>query len=364
MRARHSLLAVTAAALLCAGCGAAAAHTASGTHSSAARTKTATTAPLPPLKALAISPAAHLGGDAAITVSFNRSVGAASGLPTIAPSTPGNWARTGNRLVFTPAQAYPPYEQLTVSVPSGLGGPLVAHLSAPAGSVVRAQQILCRLGYLPLSFNGPTPPDATAEAAAVYSPPAGTFAWRWAQVPPTLRNRWLPGAYGQMTRGALIAFQHVSGLPMDGQLGPVTWHALLAADQADARDPNPYSYIWADLTVPEHLYVWVNGQTVIDSPVNGGVRGAPTPIGTWPIYLRFTSTTMQGTNPNGTHYDDHGVPWVNYYDGGAAVHGFPRASYGWPQSVGCLELPIPTAARVFQLVNYGTLVTAYGNAFG
>ena len=57
-----------------------------------------------------------------------------------------------------------------------------------------------------------------------------------------------------------------------------------------------------------------------------------------PIYERLTTTTMSGTNPDGSHYSDPGVKWVNYFSGGSAVHGFPRASYGSPQSVGCLEL--------------------------
>jgi hypothetical protein len=37
------------------------------------------------------------------------------------------------------------------------------------------------------------------------------------------------------------------------------------------------------------------------------------------------------------------VYWINYFNGGDAVHGFVRASYGFPQSLGCVELPIPTA---------------------
>jgi hypothetical protein len=90
------------------------------------------------------------------------------------------------------------------------------------------------------------------------------------------------------------------------------------------------------------------------------VAGAPTPLGTYPVYERFTSTTMQGTNPDGSHYKDPGVPWVNYFSGGSAVHGFPRASYGFPQSVGCLELPIGTAKTVYGMINYGTLVTVEG----
>jgi lipoprotein-anchoring transpeptidase ErfK/SrfK len=104
----------------------------------------------------------------------------------------------------------------------------------------------------------------------------------------------------------------------------------------------------------------VAGHTVLSSPVNGGVASAPTPLGTYPVYERFTSTTMSGTNPDGSQYKDPGVPWVNYFSGGSAVHGFPRASYGSPQSVGCLELPISTAKEVFDLIDYGTLVNVAG----
>jgi lipoprotein-anchoring transpeptidase ErfK/SrfK len=82
------------------------------------------------------------------------------------------------------------------------------------------------------------------------------------------------------------------------------------------------------------------------------------------VYERFPSTTMSGTNPDGSHYSDPGVRWVNYFSGGSAVHGFPRASYGSPQSVGCLELPIATAKRVFDLIGYGTLVDVAGPSEG
>jgi lipoprotein-anchoring transpeptidase ErfK/SrfK len=72
--------------------------------------------------------------------------------------------------------------------------------------------------------------------------------------------------------------------------------------------------------------------------------------------VRYTSTTMIGTNVDGTHYDDPGIPWVNYFNGGDAVHGYPRASYGFPQSNGCVELPIGTAQRVFYQLMVGDMV--------
>ncbi len=65
---------------------------------------------------------------------------------------------------------------------------------------------------------------------------------------------------------------------------------------------------------------------------------------------------MQGTNPDGSHYADP-VSYVSYFDGGEAVHYFPRGSYGFPQSLGCVELPLNDAKRAWPYLTYGSLVT-------
>ena len=36
---------------------------------------------------------------------------------------------------------------------------------------------------------------------------------------------------------------------------------------------------------------------------------------------------MKGTNPDGSKYADP-VSWIAYFNGGDAVHGFYRSSYG------------------------------------
>ena len=96
---------------------------------------------------------------------------------------------------------------------------------------------------------------------------------------------------------------------------------------------------------------------MLATPANTGIPAAPTVFGTFPVYARFTVTTMSGTNPDGTHYSDPGIPWVSYFNGGDAIHGFTRASYGSPQSLGCVELPASEAARVWPYTPIGTLVT-------
>jgi hypothetical protein len=65
---------------------------------------------------------------------------------------------------------------------------------------------------------------------------------------------------------------------------------------------------------------------------------------------------MSGTNPDGSPYSDPGVPYVAYFNGGDAVHGFLRGGYGYPQSLGCVELPYSAASVVFTYDPIGTLV--------
>jgi lipoprotein-anchoring transpeptidase ErfK/SrfK len=69
---------------------------------------------------------------------------------------------------------------------------------------------------------------------------------------------------------------------------------------------------------------------------------------------------MKGTNLDGTTYDDPNVPWASYFYGGDALHGFVRASYGSPQSNGCVEMSIAQAGALWPYTPIGTLVTVAG----
>jgi lipoprotein-anchoring transpeptidase ErfK/SrfK len=92
------------------------------------------------------------------------------------------------------------------------------------------------------------------------------------------------------------------------------------------------------------------------TPVNTGIPSAPTATGTYPVFEHLPVTTMSGTNPDGSHYSDPGIPDVSYFNGGDALHGFTRAQYGSPQSLGCVEMPYSVAAQVYPYTPIGTLV--------
>jgi lipoprotein-anchoring transpeptidase ErfK/SrfK len=110
-------------------------------------------------------------------------------------------------------------------------------------------------------------------------------------------------------------------------------------------------------TLPERTTVYSNGAEVYSTLANTGAASVPTARGTFPVFEHLTSTTMSGTNPDGTKYVDPGIPWVSYFNGGDALHGYVRAAYGFPQSDGCVEMPPANAGVVFPYTPIGTLVT-------
>ncbi len=153
-----------------------------------------------------------------------------------------------------------------------------------------------------------------------------------------------------------MAFEAQHGLGLDGVPSTAVWRALLAARAHRQFYDGGYSYALASESSPESLTVYHNGRVVLRTPANTGIPGTGTAPGTFPVFERLRSQVMRGTNPDGSHYADL-VQWVAYFNGGDAVHYMPRASYGSPQSLGCIELPYAAAEQAWGYLSYGTLVT-------
>ena len=112
---------------------------------------------------------------------------------------------------------------------------------------------------------------------------------------------------------------------------------------------------------PETEHVWHSGKIVVHGPVNTGIiAAAPTALGTYAVYEHIPVGTMSGKNPDGSVYHDPGIPDISYFNGGDALHGFIRASYGFPQSLGCVEMPFSEAAAVYPYTPIGTIVNLTG----
>ncbi len=326
-----------------------------------------------PLRVLTSTPATKataVAGDAPITVEFSAPLSSSAPVPTLSPSTPGSWRVHGSMMTFTPTVPFIPLSQVTLTVPAGAKGPqgsaggrvaqaYSATFQVQNGSIFRLDQLLSALDYSPLAWapTGPAiaPTDRAAQIRAMYHAPLGTFAWRQAGWPPNLTALWLPGQYNVMLRGLVMSFQADHGLTPNGSMSAGLWNDLLGAVAQHDVNTGGYNFALASKVLPESLTVWHDGAVVLHAPANTGIAGYATTNGVFPVYERLRNQVMHGTNPNGTPYADP-VQYVAYFYGSEAVHYIPRANYGIPQSLGCVELSLSDAATAWSYLAYGTLV--------
>ena len=171
-----------------------------------------------------------------LRITFSKPVAEVMGTsrPTIVPAVSGHWTLVDKHtLAFEPAGlGYPLGAHLHVRLPEKV---TIVHPSADVtarvlswevtnGSLLRLQQLLAKAGYLPLDWNEGEPPatarTAAAELQATLEPPAGHFSWRYPNTPHELISLWRTGHWNQITRAAVMMFEHDHGLDVDGFYGP------------------------------------------------------------------------------------------------------------------------------------------------
>ncbi|MFI4990745.1 MAG: L,D-transpeptidase family protein [Solirubrobacterales bacterium] len=342
---------------------------------------------------------ANVGPATKLYLTFSKPVDDVLGRrrPQLSPATPGHWRKANSHaLVFVPSGMGAAFgSHLRVQLPrpvsvtsgagptatgasgasgSGASGAIGLGSSAggglrrtsqvewtvPPGSTLRLQQLLAQAGYLPLRWHASgsdVPRTLSAEAQAATDAPDGDFSWRYGNTPHQLQALWSAGHENTITRGALMKFENENGLTVDGLPGAAVWRKLIENAIAGKRLTSGYSYVYVHREVPETLTLWHNGRTILNAPANTGISAAETEAGTFPVFEHLPETTMSGTNPDGSHYEDPGIKWVSYFNGGDALHNFDRASFGTPQSLGCVELPLAASAELYPYTPIGTLVT-------
>lgn len=330
-----------------------------------------------PLQLVSATPSSNsrgVNGTSDITIKFSVPLAANSPLPFVRPHIAGSWQGAGtSTLRFVPSAGFTQLTHVRVIIPGGSTGvrsghgallskTVRIHYTTGAYQTARLDELLAQLGYLPMTWTpatGATSPaatDAAGQLAAAYSAPQGSYSWD-SGYPSRLQSFWQNGAAGSlMLKGAVMAFEANQGMTVDGVPGNQVWSALLQAVASNKQNTHGYTYAVASEGNPERLTVWHNGRVIMKSVANTGIPASPTAIGTAPVYLKYYYQVMKGTNPNGSKYADP-VYYVSYFYGGDAVHYFNRATYGWPQSLGCVELPWNSAKFIWKYLTYGTLVT-------
>jgi L,D-transpeptidase catalytic domain len=327
-----------------------------------------------PVLAASPAPGAHIAPASPIYLTFSKPVDEVlgSGHPQLSPATAGHWHKANSHtLEFRPSGfGLPLGSQLTVTLPhsvavtatntSGLTNTNRITWTVPPGSTTRLHELLAQAGYLPVVWHPEGSEVAhtpSAEAAAAVKAPAGDFDWRYGNTPHQLKERWSPTQPTVLTKGAIMKFENENGMPVDGVAGPAVWRKLFADAIAGKKLTESYSYVYVHREIPETATLWSAGKTIITSPANTGISGAETELGSFPVFEHLPETTMSGTNPDGSKYNDPGIKWVSYFNGGDALHNFDRSSFGTPQSLGCVELPLAASAEIYKYTPIGTVVT-------
>lgn len=217
--------------------------------------------------------------------------------------------------------------------------------------------------------SGPAVDESSPEPEAPSEPAldeddGGEAALTTAEVQERLRqSRFLIGAAdgepGQQTTAAIMAFQRVNGLGVDGVVGPATTAALLEGSAEPVLAGGPADRIEVDLD-RQLLHLVEEGQRIVTMQVSSGngetytsgngTAQARTPVGTFVIERRIHGIRQA---PLGTLYDPL------YFHRGFAIHGSPSVP-AYPASHGCVRVSMADAAWLIQRVPDGTPVHLYG----
>ena len=119
---------------------------------------------------------------------------------------------------------------------------------------------------------------------------------------------------------------------------------------------------WIDVNLTtEQLTAYEGNKVVMQFPISSG-KWAPTPVGTFNIWIKTRSQSMVGGSQElGTYYNLPNVPDNMFFFSGYAIHGaYWHNNFGHPMSHGCVNEPLANAHQIFEWA--GPVVPAGQNA--
>jgi len=106
---------------------------------------------------------------------------------------------------------------------------------------------------------------------------------------------------------------------------------------------------WIEIDLSDQRIFAHEGDRIIyNFPISGG-KWAPTPQGTFRIWIKLRYTLMSGgSKEDGSYYYLPNVPYVMYFYKGYGIHGaYWHNNFGTPMSHGCVNMSIPDAGALF-----------------
>jgi len=154
------------------------------------------------------------------------------------------------------------------------------------------------------------------------------------------------GYYDDGTARGVLAFRKTNELGRDGYAIPEVYSMLLRGRGAyQLRYPKAGKHVEFDWS-RQVLVLAQGGKPYRTYHTSSGTPATPTVFGTYRFYLQ-----SPGTNAKGMVHS-------SYFIRGYAIHGYASVP-NYPASHGCLRVPIPNAAQIFDWVNIGDQIFLY-----
>ncbi|MER5726993.1 L,D-transpeptidase family protein [Streptomyces sp. NPDC002138] len=235
-----------------------------------------------------------------------------------------------------------------------------------ASGAIRGTAAAALLLALATAPGGP-PPAAPVPAAAARSAPEAPCT---APTGPYQREleeylgRTVDGVQSPADCVAIRAFQRAQGLArVNGYAGLGTYRTMLAVQARP--DPNsaglcpvrPHRVTCVDM---DRQLLWVQRDREVlfaPVPIRTGRDSLETRPGWHEVYWR-------DEDHYSSLYDNSPMPYSQFFDEGQAIHGHRGDLYDYSGSAGCVNLAVPDAARLWDLLTEGDAVYVWGTKPG
>jgi len=155
------------------------------------------------------------------------------------------------------------------------------------------------------------------------------------------------GVFDDATRRAVVAFRKMTGQVRSEQANRRVFQLLAAGlGSFKVRFPGQGPHFEGDLTHQVLAEVLAGGKVRRLYEMSSGKPSTPTVTGTFQIYSKTLGINQKG------------MVDANYFIRGYAIHGYADVPT-YPASHGCLRIPVPDAAAVYDWAQYGQPVDVY-----
>jgi hypothetical protein len=162
----------------------------------------------------------------------------------------------------------------------------------------------------------------------------------------------LNGVFDEATGRAVIAFRKVTGLARVPYTNISVFKRLQEGGGVfHVRYPSDGRHVEGDLTKQVLAEIEPGGHVRALYTMSSGKPSTPTVIGRFNVYSKTFGTNSEGMVDS------------NYFIRGYAIHGYAEVPT-YAASHGCLRVPIPNAASIYDWVQQGTPVDVYNESGG